>query len=314
MAYRLRHRHRHPRRHSRRSTMMWRSIPTTWWYAAVAMPTIQRSIPIIWWCPAVGPWRPTTTMRVYIKRTREWEAMHHPQSKATSRHHKQHTATATSRSGVCPVTQSKCTDSQSIIVLSLASLCLSLSHTCCVVTLLLLLLLHQFFCFLPMVCKVKLVLSFTIHVLQTKNVCTKLQNSTQKQKQKTKPKSIYNSLCSWSMLSLSFRFILYITANTSNIISGHLSCATNPHPSSPKTSLSGCNIRTVFCIFIPPAESTVFLCSSPLLTHLPRPEDRRTEGQMDKVHSTNRYSNSRHSQSKIPTKLSTQCALHSILM
>lgn len=81
MAYRLRHRHRHPRRHSRRSTMMWRSIPTIWWYAAVAMPTIQRSIPIIWWCPAVGPWRPTTTMRVYIKRTREWEAMHHPQSK-----------------------------------------------------------------------------------------------------------------------------------------------------------------------------------------------------------------------------------------
>lgn len=165
-----------------------------------------------------------------------------------------------------------------------------------------------------MVCKVKLVLSFTIHVLQTKNVCTKLQNSTQKQKKETKPKSIYNSLCSWSMLSLSFRFILYITANTSNIISGHLSCATNTHPSSPKTSLSGCNIRTVFCIFIPPAESTVFFVFFPSVDTFPK-----TWGPTDRTDRWTKYTLQTDiqipdSQSKIPTKLSTQCALHSILM
>lgn len=83
------------------------------------------------------------------------------------------------------------------------------------------------------------------------------------------------------------------------------------HPSSPKTSLSGCTMRTVFCIFIPPAESTVFCVLPLLLTHLPRPD-----GQMDSVHSSNRYTDIQvpDSQSKSPTKLSTQCALHSILM
>lgn len=67
-----------------------------------------------------------------------------PADTTTKEHH---TATAASRSGICPVIQSKCTDSQSIIVLSLASLSVYFSHTCCVVTLLLLLLLHQFLCF-----------------------------------------------------------------------------------------------------------------------------------------------------------------------
>lgn len=101
------------------------------------------------------------------------------------------------------------------------------------------------------------------------------------------------------MLSLSFRFILYITANTSNHLGIQSAVLLTPHPpeGSPKTSLSGCpHTNSVLFLYLslsPSQLSRLFFVFFPSFvdTHT------STDGQTDTVIRYIRYS----SQCKSPS-------------
>lgn len=159
-----------------------------------------------------------------------------------------------------------------------------------------------------MVCKVKLVLSPHSRLADQERVYKKLQNSTQN---KTNIILFVHDRC------CRYHYSIHLVYNCKHVQQHHLgiSAVLLTHPSSPKTSLQRLHHTNCFFVSLSPQLSRLFFVFFPvLLTQLPRPErptDRRTVGQSTLYKTDIQIPDS---QSKSPTKLSTQCALHSILM
>lgn len=82
---------------------------------------------------------------------------------------------------------------------------------------------------------------------------------------------------------------IHLVYNCKHVQQHHLgiSAVLLTHPSSPKTSLRRLHHTNCFLYLYPPSWVDCFLCSSPFCWHnYQDPNDRRTEGQLDKVHST----------------------------
>lgn len=130
-----------------------------------------------------------------------------------------------------------------------------------------------------MVCKVKLVLSPHSRLADQERVYKKLQNSTQ-----NKPNIIlfvHDRCCR-------YHYSIHLVYNCKHVQQHHLgiSAVLLTHPSSPKTSLRRLHHTNCFFVSLSPQLSRLFFVFFPvLLTQLPRPRPRRTEGQLDKVHS-----------------------------